>query len=346
MRPRPKGLARLAGGVRKSAAARSGLQERAKIIEETSKQGYDVSEVFPWYRQGITPATPAASGFVANTNLPVVPSSTFFGAEGESAFKNDTDGLIKINRLSFCQFLIEDTQEDLLSRISVKINSESQDLLNKWMPITTLHTDPEHYIYGQLNQGTWVLPTPYFLKAGQIFLGRIFSPTTSSLSEKELTIALKGYNPIDYDPIVMATTVTFPVFNAYAYNTFSFLENRDAPLRDMVIEEISVALSDSYDILDNYGHFLDQVFLEFEPPEGPKWSQDILVPMAALTTQMNVDDLAGNNTYRPIVVHEPIEPYTLEPGQSIQMMMRPLNTYQTGLIGVTAVGTQRGRREL
>lgn len=336
-------LPRLASGVPTSGMRQWGFAARAAAVRNITKEGYDVSEVFPWYRSGLTANLTSPYVLPANTTIPIVSSNAFFGSMGESAFKNDTDGVVEIERLSFSTFLIADSNNDVLSRVQVKIELETEDYIKKWLPITSLHTDPRHYVHGELNQGTWVLPTPYFLQAGHVFKGRIFAPQTATLSEKELTIALRGYNPVDFDPIVMATTTTFPVWTTATFSPFVFTENRDGPLRDMVIEEITVGLSNAYDELSTAGHFLNQVFIQFEPPDGPKWSQDVLVSMSNLTTQMNVTSATN---YFPMVVHEPVSPIKLEPGQAISMWIRSLEAFQSGLIGITASGIQRGRKEL
>jgi len=325
---------RLAGGTKKSQRLHRGLLERAKQVQSVTREGYDVSKSFPWYRTGITQGT----GVTANRATPIVSSQVVGGAFGESAFKNDTDDDIEVRRFTFLTFGVND---DFLARVGVKIESEKEDIIKKWLPITSLHTDPHHYLVGSQHQGIWVLPTPYFLQAGHTFTGRIIAPPSATPRTKELTITLRGYNPIDFDPIIMATTTTFP---AAGYNTFSFTENRDGPLRDMIIEEISVGLSDVSDDFAGLAFFLNQVFILFEPPEGPKWSQDIRTPFCSLSTQMSVYGGITNGFYQPIVVHEPTNPIILSPGQSIKMSVLPFETEQSAQIIVTALGTQRGKR--
>lgn len=331
---------RIAGGSRPTGLARRGFQERAKVIEKLTKTGYNVSDVFPWWKTGIGPS---AAGIVANTIYPAQPVIAFYGSEGEQAFKNDTDGIVEINRLTFGASLVADSDEDVLSRVMVKMSSDTGDIIKKWLPITTLHSDPYFYIHGEYNQSVFVLPTPYFMQAQYAFTGRIFAPASATLYGKELTICLRGYNPIDYDPIVMATTVNYPAAATSVPTPFSFTENRDGPLRDMVIEEISFGLSNIYDEL-NIGHFSSATYIQFFPPSGPKWSEDILSGVGALSTQINVTNATGN--YFPAVIHEPITPIILEPGQSIQMKFLSLENFQNGIISCTALGVQRGRRSL
>lgn len=336
-------IPRLAAGAKAYTGKERGFQGRLQEVERVTKVGYDVSDVFPWYRSGLSTGS-APYSLLPNITTPIIASNSFFGGMGEEAFKNDTDGNIEIQRLAFSHYLVPASSGDALSRISVKMEGEVEDIIKKWVPITTLHTDPNHYLHGELNQGTWVLPTPYFLQAQHVFTGALFTQQSTTLQGKTLTLSLRGYNPVDLDPIVMTTTVTFAASVAqFRFNPFSFTENRDGPLRDMVVEEITVGLSDIYDEL-NTGNFLQQLFIRFDPPDGPKWSQDVLVAMANLSTQMNVTNSAGN--YFPLVIFEPVRPYVLEPGQSLKIWIRAQEQFASGLFGVTAVGIQRGRRAI
>jgi len=326
-------IPRVASGTGRMSNQASGLQERARLSKEIATTRSTIQ--FPWWKTGYIYDKPAAE-----IPIPFQAINQLLG-DRQPAFKNDTDRRVLVDRLVFNVLAVSAAASSPgMENFTVTVKTAQKDLIYNWLPITTLHTNSMFLLGGGINQGLFVLPAPYYLKAQSNMTGIVIGPFTATYQATTLNIALHGYNPVDFDPVVAATTVTLPnggVPGTTAEAPFSFRENRDGLLRDMIVEKIVVSASDTYDGVSNPGTWLQNVMLRFEPPEGPKWSDDFATQFISLAEQANTG-----------VYFDFARPVILEPGQSIDVTMKSLVDYSRSQtfkwIACTAIGTQEGVR--
>ena len=346
----------LASGIAKTDKEGRGLIKRQKILNEISRSGYDAAEEFPWWRSGVSEGVGALTAGIYTKEMLLPISSYLTGSNlGESAFKNDTDGPVKVSKIAFNTYTSAggpNDVADLLSRVAVKMKTPDREIISKWIPITSLHSDPNYYLHGGMQQYCIELPTPYYLPAQNIF--KIAATGIALTSTIPIQISLRGYHPLDRDPIIMNKSGTLPVPTAgvTSFIDFSFDEDRDQPLRDMLLEDVVVAVTGyDDDAITNNGFVHSRIGLQFEPPAGPKWSIDPASIIGALTSFLNVTTFTNGvsvNAYAPGVIYEPIEPFILQPGQAIDIEVMNTQTWDSDEVFVlyaTVMGTQRGSRE-
>jgi hypothetical protein len=325
-------------GLSRLSAARQSLGGGAAAVE------------YPWWRTGMAFLPVAA--VVTELQHVDAPQGSL-----EAAFKNTTPHDVLIDKLVFTAPIWGEYKE--LMNTLVQITTDEYQVIKLWLPVTTLHTEEDRYIYGAQHGQTFRLPAPYSLTAPSILRLRIQNMTNLSGFDTgvvgvHLIVTLQGYNPIDRDPIVMAKRLVLPAFGAYAY--LSFDENRDGSLRDMVIEKITFAVDD-YFMSDGVlpppqgpsgamFSFWSGLGIRFDTPEGPEWSNDSNSPLFSLFEQFQVYDPSAASPeqgYYPVAYHRPITPYVLKPMQSLHIKV--LNyTGHHPVVTVLAIGRQKGGR--
>jgi hypothetical protein len=96
----------------------------------------------------------------------------------------------------------------------------------------------------------------------------------------------------------------------------------------------------------NYMNFFwSGLGIRFDVPEGPQWSIDSATPLFNLFEQFQIYEYNGNELMHTIY-HRPVTPYELKPMQSlhIKMFTRRTINQDNPLVGVTAIGRQKGGR--
>lgn len=321
--------------------------------------GENVSKEYPWFsgfKQTI-------SGIFGTETKLVRPGS------GIATFVNTTDRTIKLNEIRFCaQNQIIDnfppgfiSQLNINNRMGVKIKHTDYEIVSEWLPCGMLNTSNNITSRVPRCNLAMSMPTPYYLQAGHPFRMRIRStniiPDRLGLQDPYIFyMTLFGKDPRTNKPYELIKEVTIPYISNVLptdanpqYVDVVFDDNRDAPMRDLLLTHIGFTLT-PYDDGQNTSEFVfmypQQLELQFMPPEGPKWQEiDDWFPIA------NVVDQGTTAIDASYVAYKPDVPMILVPRQQIDIDTKVLwsmlipNDNPVVPLWVTLLGTQKQKAD-
>ena len=296
--------------------------------------GKDVAPLFPWWQTGMIDldeydlTTPGHQfSFNAGGMTP--------GQRVEPYLRNDQPGPIAVTEVRFWSnqpffpYAASDVSDlgDWLDALVVQMETDLlQGLVEEWMPVKALHTVEDSSFYGRCASGYMRLPTPYFVQAQNQFglklqLRQDVGAAVGLFSVP--AISLRGYDPLTGIPM-MRNMLLDAAFDVSGTANYSLDENRDAPLRDFVFQEIAFGTSGGgFDGGDEQYAIFDAFEIKFEPPEGPSWTRDPYTHLyQGLFEQLGVGFVApeeGRLMQRPVVMHRPKRPYILRPGDTFRV---------------------------
>jgi len=287
--------------------------------------GDSVAKEFPWWKRADLTAN-----LVVGTPRPL--SST----TGEAPFKNDTNYDLKIEELRWEITGLD--QANNFDYINIKMwgDGQNQDFVEEWLPISALMTEPDRFTAATGNSMVIDLPADYFLKASYVFQMELIS---TFASDKTLMISLHGFDVETGDPVVLSKQFTSGGAGVIVHGSFD--DDRDMTLKDMIVKYISIGGESVYSTVGNSTAFMAQR-VKFLPPEGPRWSEDHLY-LGQITNQAMAYLGPLPAQYHPVVIHRPVRPYILRPGQALHVeYMAPSALPGSGnsTVLMTARGTQ------
>jgi len=291
-------LPKFVGGTVKHST--SGTQDnRGRDVAIVS--GNEVAKEFPWWKRADLTTGLVVGSPVSLTSL-----------TGEPPFKNDTNHILKIEELRWEIAGLD--QANNFDYINIKMwgDGENQNFIKEWLPVSALMTNPEKFTASTANTVVIDLPADYYLKASYVFQMELIS---SFASGKTLMVSLHGRDPVSLDPMVLSKVFTSG--GAGVVVSESFDDDRDMTLKDMIVEYISIGSETIYPTIASPTTFIEQR-IKFIPPEGPRWSEDHLY-LGQISNQAMIYLGPLPAQYHSLVVHRPVRPYILEPGQALHV---------------------------
>jgi hypothetical protein len=305
--------------------------------------GDNVSVLFPWMRTIEFTLTPGEKRVLRRNDW-------------QKSFVNDSSFPVFIDEVRFYAGLDRPVNPALSMQNdpNVKMSiSHRKQILERFVPWQTLNTEMDRLILGRDDQMTWILPAPYFLSRTHVFLMDIMNETwlrwrDTQPTEAAFYVMLYGFGATDGEPIQLVKAVPFvpeaPVGVTNDFQTIAFDDDRDQPLRDAWITHIGFGGH----IVHNSARQLQHTRIRPVPPEGPKWHGDEFYRICQLQEQIGLTANAGNQyIVGDAVIHRPIGPYVLKPGEefAIEMWHRNMNTDNlTYTFAVNLNGTQEGHQ--
>jgi len=284
-----------------------------------------VAKEFPWWKRADL-----------TTNLVVGTPTPLASTTGEAPFKNDTNYDLKIEELRWEITGLD--QANNFDYINIKMwgDGENQDFVEEWLPVSALMTDADRFTASTANAVVIDLPADYYLKSSYVFQMELISTFASG---KTLMISLHGRDPENMDPMVLSKVFTSG--GAGVIVSDSFDDDRDMTLKDMIVQYVTIGGESIYSSTGNSTAFMAQR-VKFLPPEGPRWSEDHLY-LGQISNQPMAYLGPLPAQYHPIVIHRPVRPYILRPGQALHVeYMAPSALPGSGnsTVLMTARGTQ------
>jgi hypothetical protein len=337
-----------------------------KAVNKDVPVGENVSKEYPWF----SGFKQTLSGVINSEAKLVRPGS------GITTFINTTDRTIKLNEIRFvaanrivtafpAAFL---SQLNINNRLGVKVKHTDYEIVSEWIPCGMLNT--HNNIASSIPRCNLAMsmPTPYYLQAGHPFRVRIRS--TNIIPDRFGThdsyvfyMVLFGKDPRTNKPYELIKEITIPYISGVLptdanpqYVDVVFDDNRDAPMRDLLLTHVGFSLSPyTAGYAGNTSQqfvfmYPQQLELQFMPPEGPKWQEiDDWLPIA------NVIDQGTTLVDVSYVAYKPDVPMTLEPRQQIDIDTKVLWTMfipssdQANVsevpLWVTLLGTQKQKAD-
>jgi len=287
--------------------------------------GDSVAKEFPWWKRADLTAS-----------LVVGTPRALTSTTGEAPFKNDTNYDLKIEELRWEITGLDQCNNFDYINIKMWGDGENQNFVEEWLPVSALMTNPERFTASTANSMVIDLPADYFLKASYIFQMEVISTFAAG---KTLMISLHGFDVETSDPVVLSKEFTSG--GAGVIVPGSFDDDRDMTLKDMIVKYISIGSESIYSSLSNSTAFMAQR-VKFLPPEGPRWSEDHLY-LGQITNQPMVYLGPLPAQVHPIVIHRPVRPYILRPGQALHveyMVPSAISGQKYSTVLMTARGTQ------
>jgi len=286
--------------------------------------GDSVATKFPWLRIVSETLTAGAQVFVKRNQF-------------DGTFMNDTPHPLEVHEVRFYIFPGDETGTS--SDLMVKLNIDGRrEIVNRWLPWQSLQTEEDRYIYAFTSTNTFWLPAPYFLQRASLFQMDFTYPTNPA-SDRSIYVGLHGVGVEDNEPISLFKQVTqTTAIQANEFWSVVFDEDRDGPLRDAIITHISFG-DNSW---GNENTAMDALSVRFGPPEGPPWHRGEFIPTGMLARQHGID-VTGDPPYNRMCIHRPVVPYTLYPGESLEVQL--WNRSGESMAVVTGLqGIQKGHR--
>jgi len=267
-----------------------------RSAERAMPLGDEVAKWFPWWRQGTVTFAIGA--------YPGAPTRFIFGPNNDPC-QNNLDARLRISEIRFANPRVSRDAQPSIMNQAVRIRHTRYDIINQWLPMTTLQTEDSLQYTGDSASSVVHLPTPYYLQRGQTFFMELQS-LDAAVASDIITVALRGKDPINGTPIVMSKQVTLPVVNGRV--PVAFDDNRDSGIRDMLITDVVFGyerVNTAPTSLD-YPHYIN---VRFKPPTGPLWTENVWTRLSGLCSYWGGVDAAA--TYRPIVIYRPKTPHIL-----------------------------------
>lgn len=300
--------------------------------------GNQIAAVFPWMRQISGDFAPGA-----NITLNRDPWAEIFA-------NRMSKGLIKIHEVRIIASNIggfegypAQMDEELQLKMSIP---DRRSIFERWMPWKVLQTETDRTLSGYVFQGGWALPAPYFCSRTNPFELDILWDTRWAQQAAGTVLffaVLHGFDARNGEPLQLVKAVEqFPaeLQRAGAFQTISFDDDRDRPIRDMWITDIGFGAAPS----TSADEFLfAQIRVRPQAPQGPKWHYQEFYPIEGLVHQVGAAPTLALALRNHVMIHRPVVPYTLYPGEHLDVEARNLGISDTTYtMFFILMGTQEG----
>lgn len=312
--------------------------------------GSGVADIFPWMRR-------VTQFEVTPDGIPQV----IHEDPWDTTFTNQSDKRVLVTEVRVTDTSgpgttnYDETYQQLFE-LKMSIPPRRQ-IVERWLPWGCFTTEADRFLTEPLNEYCWRLPAPYFLSRTQPFIMDIHNDAVLATFDYEDTdalffIVLRGWGTADGEPIELIKAV--PPFeaaqaaNANGFQSISFDEDRDRPLRDAWITEIGfgsayLEVAAGVQTTDTFR----MIRVRPNPPEGPRWHRNEFYALHELGAQEGIPfpSAAGYCVEPWTVIHCPVTPYVLEPGESFQVEIRMVPQFKeraSHYIDAVVFGVQEG----
>jgi hypothetical protein len=193
----------------------------------------------------------------------------------------------------------------------------------------TYNTEMDRHLMGYVDGIVYTLPSDFYLAYGATPTMEIIS-LNANLNDRYIQAAMRGYDPTFNKPLVVGSRLATTGTAGANTTVFAFDDGRDQQVNDMWIHDFTFA-NISYDSTGNSRDLWANSSVRFNFPEGPHWTLDERTPLIALADQVpcfNLGDESGSDETYPDqpVIHRPVVPYTLLPGDLMTAEAKLLST--------------------
>lgn len=307
--------------------------------------GEDVAKVFPW----ISSLKQRING-VAQAETRIVRTGY-----GNAAFINNTDRFINIHQLRIFSIVpvagaVGLGNQVIGNRMGIKVRHTDFEIVSDWLPSGMLATENNVITAGARTNLCMTLPTPYYLQAGHPFRMRLrVTNPFHIVQDYTFWMTLFGKDPKNGKPFELCKLVTIPyrttpvVSDANPlYVDVVFDENRDYPMRDMLLTNVIFAATPYPSANAAIAlQYIQQVDFQLIPPEGPKWMD--------FADWAPVGNLVDQAVASFLIIHHPFAPIPFAPSQQIDIDVKALLALSYSLnehlaydlpVWFTLIGTQ------
>lgn len=292
--------------------------------------GSKVAARFPWIRNVLE----------TFTNGPE--QRTIMRANWPATFVNNSDHRVQVEEIRFrYDIAIGDTMT-YMTDLWAKIEIPDRRVINdQWLSVCTLNTENDRFLYANLDNYTYELPSPYFLQRGNPFFVDVQWNNLFGNAQPEdwvIMAGLHGWGQWDQEPISLIKPVrgwATVVGAAGQYQTAVFDDEQDRPMRDAWITHLTIGSARTTDFA---GGLHQATFIRPQAPEGPPWHTNEFFRVDDLAEQVGA--LFTNQTSDTYVIHRPIIPYRLEPGEGVRVSLWNRSAQPTVNVSVTLRGYQ------
>lgn len=268
---------------------------------------------------------------------------TIMRANWPATFVNNSDHRVDVEEIRFRHDIEIDDAHTFQTDLWVKLEIPDRRVINsEWLPVGTLNTEIDRFLYANLDSFCYELPTPYFLQRGNpFFLDVLWSAAFQNAEPEDWVVmaGLHGWGQWDQEPISLIKPVrgwAAVAGQAGQYQTAVFDDEQDRPMRDAWITHLTLGSSRSR---NNAGGLQQALFVRPQAPEGPPWHANEFFRVDDLAEQVGA--LRTNTVDDTYVIHRPIVPYTLEPGEGIRVTLWNRSQQQSAVhVAITLRGSQ------
>jgi hypothetical protein len=290
--------------------------------------GNKVSALFPWLRNIVEAFSGPERRVITRNNYPY-------------SFTNQSDKRVYVHEIRIRHDIAAEGpyQTDLWVRLDIP---DRRVINEEWLPVAALNTEIDRFLYANLDTFCYELPAPYFLQRGNpFFLDVQYAATFLANTSSEdwiIEAGLHGWGQIDGEPISLLKPVRgWPQTAGVAgqYQTIVFDDEQDRTMRDAWITHLTIgsALTRNFD-----GLLQHSVNIRPVAPEGPNWHSQEFFRVDDIAEQVGA--IQSNTLFDNYVIHRPIVPYVLNPGEGIRVELWNRSLQKGVTVSVTLRGTQ------
>lgn len=285
--------------------------------------------IAPWWQTGwliFDSTTPANTQFYFRAKQR---SNDQYRNDADQVFYNNQPWPVFVDEFRFCSFNEQQgpgNATDFYGLFAIRAQSSKYGhLWDEWAHLTSLfNAPPERFSSGIIRyQSRLILPQPLYLTAEDNFFTRVYPGFQQTNDVENFQIALQGYDPENKAPIMRVSDLNN--IAAGSQSDFTLTNDRDKANRAMMLEAITFGATGS----QGRG-FLSDLEIEFNPPKGPRWTNDVTTPMGILYDQVKTPlyfGIGGGG------IHIPASPYVIEPGGNFYVeaqLLKPAGDQNSG----------------
>lgn len=229
-----------------------------------------------------------------------------------------------------------------MKKTAFKFKTSNGGYINSlWLPGMAFNTEPDRYLFGYQGAIVYTLPADLYLSHGVTPLVEIIA-IQSDMNSRYIQTSMRGYDPTNNKPIVINGRLDAVGTAGANTAVFAYDCERDQAIRDMWVHDFTFAMVSTTSNGSTRNPWLN-ISARFHMPEGPHWTMDEHTPLIALADQVQAFNMGHEineadpqqetaETYyvdQP-VIHKPVTPYVLLPGDMMTAEIKLLdNTFWT-----------------
>jgi len=312
--------------------AMAGVLAAYRLKMEKLPIGNKVTAEFPWLRNCVENFTRAEQRVIMRQGWP-------------ATFVNQSSRRVFVHEIRFRHDMDHSLEtEPYQTALWVKMDIPDRRVINEdWLPIGALNTELDRFLFANLDTYCYELPAPYFLQRGNPFFvdvqfDNVYLANTTP-EDYVIMVGLHGWGQADKEPISLMKPVRgWPQMAGVAgqYQTIVFDEEQDRAMRDAWVTHLSVGSARTNNTDGDLQH---AVFIRPIAPEGPPWHTQEFFRIDDISEQVGA--LETNNVQDFYVIHRPIVPYILNPGEGIRVHLWNRSNQKDAVnVSITLRGTQ------